>query len=233
MTVRTRRLVTSGLMTAVMLAILLGLGFWQLRRLKWKQGILAEIASAEAAPAVALPPHPTRFEKVAITGRFHPGMAVFYADEVRALGPAIVQGAYWLAPLFRPGHRPVLVNLGWVPEAWHQPLPAGTITVTGYVDPAGHRGWFAAKDNIAGRHFYTLDPHTIAQALDIGPVAPYTLVALAGPAPSVPPAAPPFAATHLPRPPNNHFQYALTWFGLAGVLAVMFLKFAYDTRREG
>lgn len=228
MTARARRLMTSGLTTAVMLAILLSLGFWQLRRLKWKQGILAEIATAEAAPAVALPAHPTRFEKVAITGQFRPGTAVLYADEVRTLGPEIIQGAYWLAPLFREGHRPVLVDLGWVPDGWRQSLPTGTVTVTGYIRSPEHRGWFAARDDITGRHFYTLDLGAIAHALGIGPVAPYALVALS----RTPKGAPPLAATHLPRPPNNHLQYALTWFGLAGVLTVTFLKFVVDTNRE-
>ena len=44
-----------GLMTVVMLAVLLGLGTWQVHRLHWKEAILAQIARAEAAPPVPLP----------------------------------------------------------------------------------------------------------------------------------------------------------------------------------
>ena len=44
-----------GVMTAAMLAVLLGLGTWQVERLHWKQDMLAQIARAEAAPAVPLP----------------------------------------------------------------------------------------------------------------------------------------------------------------------------------
>ncbi len=47
-----------------MLAVLLGLGTWQVQRLHWKRGLLAQIARAEAAPAVPLPANPEPFTKV-------------------------------------------------------------------------------------------------------------------------------------------------------------------------
>ena len=67
--------------------------------------------------------------------------------------------------------------------------------------------------------FYTLDPRAIGDALGVHNVAPFTLVALGAPA------APdgPVPADTLPRPPNNHLQYAFTWFGLAGALAAVFV----------
>ena len=37
-----RRLLVPGVMTAVMLAVLIGLGMWQLQRLQWKRGLLAQ-----------------------------------------------------------------------------------------------------------------------------------------------------------------------------------------------
>ena len=51
-----------------MLALLLGLGTWQVQRLHWKEAILARIAAAEAAPAIPLPPHPAPFTKVRVAG---------------------------------------------------------------------------------------------------------------------------------------------------------------------
>ena len=226
MTASLRRLLVPALSTAVMLAILLSLGVWQLHRLTWKQGILAEIAHAQAAPAIPLPPHPSRFQKVAVTGQFRPGLTALYADDVRET-PATVQGAYLLAPLFRANHKPLLVNLGWVPDGYHKPLPSGPITLTGYIRLPDHKGFFSAKDDIPGRHFYTLNPTTIGHALNLGQVAPYTLIILS----PTQPATPPFPATSLPRPPNNHFQYALTWFGLAGVLLITFLNYTWQTLR--
>ena len=83
----------------------------------------------------------------------------------------------------------------------------------GYVRPPEHPRWFGATDDPAARRFFALDPAAIGAALGLAEVAPFTLVAL-GPAGGVPE-----PAQALPRPPNDHLGYAITWFGLAGLLA--------------
>ena len=62
----------------------------------------------------------------------------------------------------------------------------------------------------------------------LAPFAPFILVAL-GPAP---PEGFPDPAKHLPRPPNNHLQYAITWYGLAAVLVVIFAIWSRKVLRE-
>lgn len=229
MTSKLRRLLWPGVMSGVMLVVLLGLGIWQLHRLAWKEAILAQLARAAAAPPVPLPATPSPFIKVAVTGRLLHDRQALYGVEVRDMpaGPAL--GAFLIEPLQRDGAAPVLVDLGWVPLQRTQPLslPSGPVTVTGYVHQAEQPGWFAAHDDVVGRHFYTLDPAVIGAALGLAQVAPFILVAL-GPSP---PAGLPIPAQHLPQPPNNHLQYALTWFGLAGVLVVVFLSWARKTLR--
>jgi surfeit locus 1 family protein len=37
-----------------------------------------------------------------------------------------------------------------------------------------------------------------------------------------PPKGYPDPAQHLPRPPNNHLSYAITWYGLAAGLLLVF-----------
>jgi surfeit locus 1 family protein len=213
-----------------MLAVLLGLGTWQVERLHWKQRILAQIATAEAAPPVPLHGEPSPFAKVAATGTLRNDLAAQYGVEVRdtRTGPTI--GAYLIEPLERPDGPPVLVERGWVPAERSRPLnqPRGTVTVTGYVHPAEHPGWFSAADDPATRTFYTLDPAAIGAALGLPRVAPFVLVAL-GP---TPPGLWPDPAKHLPRPPNNHLQYALTWYGLAAALAVVFMAWSRKVLRE-
>ena len=61
-----------------------------------------------------------------------------------------------------------------------------------------------------------------ARRLGFGSVAPFILVAM-GPAP---PERYPDPARHLPRPPNNHLSYAITWYGLAIALVVIFVLWA-------
>ncbi len=222
MTVR-RRLLVPALSTLVMLAILLGLGTWQVRRLAWKRALLAQIAAAEQAPAVPLPAHPGRFQKVSVRGRLLADRTALYGAEVHDAPSGPVLGGQLIVPLQRADGPTLLVDLGWVPAQRSEPLdlPAGETTIAGYVRPPDHPGLFSATDDPKARLFYTLDPAAIGAALGLPEVAPFTLVALGTP----PPRGWPEPARHLPRPLNNHLQYALTWYGLAAVLVVVFVAY--------
>ena len=96
------------------------------------------------------------------------------------------------------------------------------MTVEGYVRPSDKPGMFSATDNPAAREFYTLDASAIGSALGLHRVASFILVAM-GPSP---PERYPDPAHHLPRPPNNHLSYAITWYGLAVALVVIFVLWA-------
>jgi surfeit locus 1 family protein len=222
---RLRPLLWPGLMTAVMLAILLALGTWQLHRLAWKEAILARIDAAERAPAVPLPSAPRPFQKVIVHGRFVSGPTALYGVEVRDTARGPIMGGQLLSAFRSDDGRLILVDRGWVPASAQSrvPAPSGETDVTGFAR-APERPWvFGAPDDPAHHQFFTLDPARIAAALGLhGAVAPFTLVALG----DAPPGAVPQPAEHLPRPPNNHLSYALTWYGLALSLAVVFLSWA-------
>jgi surfeit locus 1 family protein len=226
-----RRLIGPSLMTAAMLAVLLGLGTWQVRRLAWKEAILAQIAQAEASPPVPLAPSdavPPPFTKVAVTGTLmHDRSALFGAD-VRDTPAGPDLGAFLIEPLQRPGAPPLLVERGWVPVKRTTPvaMPQGEVTIAGYVHQADIPGLFAAHDDVVGRHFYTLNPAAIGAALGLERVAPFVLIALGPPPVPGAPIALPIPAEHLPQPPNNHLQYAITWYGLAAALVVIFAIWA-------
>ena len=219
-----RRLIGPGAITMIMLAILIGLGIWQVHRLAWKRGLLADIARAETAPGVALPAKPGRFLKVHVTGRFHYEQSATYGVELRRTAEGDMLGAQIVTPLFRADGPPILVDRGWAPTDHPVTLaqPAGEVTVEGYVRPSENPGLFSPGDDPAKRVFYTLDTAKIGAALGLGQVAPFTLVALGPP----PPQGYPEPATSLPRPPNDHLSYAITWFGLAATLLVIFLLYA-------
>ena len=219
-----RRLFWPGLSALCLFAVLIGLGTWQIHRLHWKRAILAQIAHAEASPPVPLTGDPSPFTKVAVTGRLRTDLSAFYGYEVRDSRTGPQMGGFLIQPLERPGAPPLLVERGWVPQNRTTSIaePQGEVTITGYIHPADHQQWFSAADDPAARTFYTLNPQAIGAALGLHRVAPFILVAL-GPQP---PELWPDPAKHLPRPPNNHLQYALTWYGLAGVLVVMFVSWS-------
>ena len=219
-----RRLILLTLASLPVLALLLTLGTWQLRRLQWKTDLLAGIAASEAAMPQPLSTAPAPYTKVVATGRFDHAREALLSLEVRGT----TLGAHLLVPLLRPDAPPLLVDRGWVPLERTAPLerPAGEVAVTGYIRPADRREWVSAKDDIAGRRFYVFDPVAIGAALDLPGTLPFGLVALAGQPPGTTLPAP---ARSLPRPTNPHLGYAITWYGLACALVGVFAVFA--TRR--
>ncbi len=225
-----RRLLGPGLMSLAMFATLMGLGVWQLHRLAWKQALLAEIDAAVARPPAPLAAvdRSDPFQRVTVAGRLRTDLTARYGAEVRDGR----MGAQVLAVLERGASSPLLVDLGWAPEGWlltpgSAPAGGAETSLTGFLRPPEHPGWLSPRDDAPGRHVYTLDPAAIGAVLGLPGLAPYTLVVLA-PEP-LPAGAVPQPALAMPRPPNDHLSYALTWFGLATVLAVVFALWARKT----
>jgi surfeit locus 1 family protein len=219
-----RRILVPALSTLAMLIVLVGLGTWQVYRLQWKTAILAQIAAAEVEPAVPLTATPASYTKISVTGRFRFDRTAEFGAEVRDTAAGPTMGFYQIVPLQRDGAPTVLVNRGWIPQKRTAPLndPEGQMTVVGYIRSPEESHWFSATDDVAERHFYTRAPSKIAAALGVTDAAPFIVVAL-GPA-TTPGTAESFPAPaqNLPRPPNNHLSYAITWYGLAVALLVIF-----------
>jgi surfeit locus 1 family protein len=218
-----RRLFWPALTTVLMLAITLGLGVWQVQRLAWKTALLASIDRAEASPVLPLTGTPLPFHRYSASGHFS-AQEARYGAEVRQGAAGPVMGEQLIEVLLRPGELPLVVDRGWVPDDAELPPETGIVNVIGYVrDPEPH-SWLAAQDNTTTKRFYSLDPAVIGAALGFPSVSPFTLVAL-GPAGSIPD---PVQA--LPRPPNDHLSYAITWFSLSAALVVVFIIYARQAR---
>jgi surfeit locus 1 family protein len=213
-------LVLPGVLAALLAALLVGLGVWQLHRLTWKLAILAEIRAAEARPGIPLSGHPGPYAKVSVTGRLQPQLAALYGDQVETTKQGLEEGGQLIVPLARGTAPAILVDLGWIPLSDRHPasLSAGFTSLAGYLRPPDRPGLFSAPDDLVGRRFYTLDPARIGAALGLPGAAPFTLIVLGRREPGVYP----MPAEHLPHPPNNHLEYALTWFGLAAVVVFEF-----------
>ena len=225
-----RRLLWPAATAAAMFALTIGLGVWQLQRLAWKQDILAAIDRGEAAPPIPIPAEPQAFARVIAEGRFLDPVAR-YGAEVRITPAGAAMGAHLLSPLARPGGPPIIVDRGWAPLDFATAPPPGPVRIEGYIRPPEHPPRFANADDPLTRRFFALDPAAIGAALGLPGVAPYTLVEL-GPPGRLPPGQVPEPAAAMPRPPNNHLVYALTWFGLAAALAGVFATYVRQTLRR-
>ena len=90
------------------------------------------------------------------------------------------------------------------------------------------RGLFTPNDTPAKNLWFVRDPAAIAAAKGWGTVAPFYIDQEAPPAPGGLPKVGPLK----PSLPNNHLQYAVTWYGLALVVLISGIVFVRTRRRE-
>lgn len=213
----------------VAVAILCGLGFWQLRRGAEKQAFIAALNEAAAGEPKQVWGQAGPFGRVRLTGIFEGEATAF----VRVTLPEGL-GVYVMTPLRSAGER-ILVNRGFLKtgQDGRPPAvatPAGTVTVTGMRRNPEPRGWFAPPDDAGARLFATRNPPLIAQATGLQGIAADYLeaepVAGAGDPNGVD------MRGVIARIPDNHLVYALTWFGLAATLVAIFALLLLRTRSE-
>lgn len=236
-----RALIAPGLSALIVLCILLGLGFWQIARKTEKEALIARIRERSLSAPVA-PPRPEawnpardEFRHVRITGTFLNDRETL----VHGLAPGdtpgrALQGYYVLTPFRRDAGETLLVNRGFVPtelkaqDDRRDGLITGETTVTGLLRASEARGMFVPAPDPARGTWFNRDIAGIAEARGLGPVAPYLVEADAVP-----------GQKSWPRGgqlridlPNNHLQYAFTWFGIAACLVGVFSVFAWRRLRD-
>ena len=219
-----------------MLLICLALGAWQIERLFWKQDLIAQRQAAVAAAPAPLPKNLA--EARAMEFRHVSDEGVFLNDKEIFLGAASEgagQGYQILTPLLEPGGRVVFVNRGYIPSELKDPAKraigqiAGTVRVEGLLrlPPAGRPNWFLPDNRPDLNYWFWVDLPAMSAASKLDRVAPFYIDADATPNPG---GWPKGGVTRLTLP-NNHLQYAITWFSLAVVLTVIYVL--YHRRNAG
>jgi surfeit locus 1 family protein len=211
-------------------AILVALGIWQMQRLEWKRGILAEIEARIAAPPAELPeapdPEAHRYLPVAVEGRFVEGQNVggelLVLISLKGIGPAYRV----IAPFVTEDGRRILVDRGYVPDAAKAALrPGGEASLVGNLHWPDETDGFTPDPD--GALWFARDVPAMAGYLGTEPV----LLVLREPSETA------TGITPLPVDsggiPNNHLQYAITWFSLAAIWLAMTGMFAAKRRGAG
>lgn len=220
--------------TVVVFAILLGLGTWQLVRLDWKTDLIAERTARLEAPPIALPTEDAELDAVmwapvTLTGRFlHDQELLLAARSQRGN-----VGSHVLTPFVRNEGPVVLVNRGWVPDDRRDPSARaagqhqGTVTIRGLVTPGAGRNAFTPDNDPATNFWLSVDYPAMSAAVgrDLQPVV---IDADATPNPGGFPLG---GQTRLSIP-NDHLQYAITWYLLALTLVVVYVAWNRKRMRE-
>jgi surfeit locus 1 family protein len=225
----------------IALAILLGLGTWQLERRAWKEDLITRILRQTRAEPVPPPssatwePNRDEFRHVRVTGRFLNDRETLVHGLAAGETPGrALQGYYVLTPFAREDGGLVLINRGFVPTELkaqgdrRNGLIEGPTEVTGILRATEPRTMFVPEPDPTRGEWFNRDVAGIAAARGLADAAPYLIEADAVP-----------DQTTWPRGgqlridlPNNHLQYAFTWFGLAACLIGVFSVYAWRRLHE-
>jgi surfeit locus 1 family protein len=224
------------------LAVLIGLGVWQIKRLHWKEGLIAEIETRskgapiglEEATALAKQGRDPSYYRVRVEGRFHHDEERYLFSQSIADG---TPGWHMITPLETAQGDMVLVDRGFVPDSLKDPASRAAgqvgdvVTVTGIVRAPESQGLFIPDNEPAANRWFWRDLASMTRSMfpqGTKEVAPFFLEAEKS---DVPGGWPEGGQTRLDLP-NNHLQYAITWFLLAAALIVIYALYVRGLYRR-
>jgi cytochrome oxidase assembly protein ShyY1 len=233
--------------TLVMVALFIGLGVWQLQRRVAKHALIAALTERLAVAPDALP-QPAQwsalqadrdeFRRVRLTASYQRDADAM----VYSLGSAVRDdvsgpGTWAFLPARLPGGETVVINAGFVSNTMQDRgvqdravagLATGEpVVLTGYIRFPESAGVLTPAENVTKRLWFTRDHLSMARALGWGEVAPF-YIDLEAPVPDSGIPKPGPLEVHLK---DDHMQYAITWFALAGAVVIAFAVWWRAQRR--
>jgi cytochrome oxidase assembly protein ShyY1 len=235
---RPRSTVGFGVFTLAVVTLFIGLGVWQLQRRVEKHALIAALTERLAATPAALPspaqwsaldPEQDEFRRVRFTATYAPLPDAMVYSSGSAVREDISGPGTWA---FLPAHlsdgATVVINAGFVQNTMQDRaqqdravarlVTGEKVTLTGYIRFPQSSGALTPPDNPAKRLWFTRDHLAMARALGWGEVAPF-YIDLETPAPASGIPKPGALEVHLK---DDHMQYAITWFALAGAVVIAF-----------
>ncbi|HEY4090378.1 MAG TPA: SURF1 family protein [Luteibacter sp.] len=211
---------------AVVFAAFVALGTWQVHRRAWKHELIERVDARVHAQPVDAPgrgqwalvsAESDEYRRVKLSGTFLQDKSV----RVRA-STELGLGSWLMTPLRRDNGEVVLVNRGFVTPSWCAGKatcptgPAGHTMVTGLLRMTEPKGAFLQKNDPAGGRWFSRDVAAITLAGGLADAAPYFVDADAASAPGRTDGSDaPVGGLTVIAFPDNHLQYALTWYALA------------------
>ena len=235
-----------GVFTLAVVALFIGLGVWQLQRRVEKHALIAALTERlEAAPGTLpqasqwsmLTPERDEFRRVRFTATYAPPDAMVYSSGSAVREDISGPGTWAFLPARLPNGATVAINAGFVPNTMQDRaqqdhavarlITNASVTLTGYVRFPESAGALTPPENPAKRLWFTRDHLAMARTLGWGEVAPF-YIDLEAPAPASGIPKPGALEVHLK---DDHTQYAITWFTLAGAVVFAFAVWWRAQRR--
>jgi cytochrome oxidase assembly protein ShyY1 len=233
-----RGIVGLGIFTLLTLALLIDLGVWQLQRRVEKHALIAQLTERLAAAPGALPfpaqwsaltPARDEFRRVRFSATYESRPdAMVYSSGSAIRDDVSGPGTWAFLPARLPTGETVVINTGFVQNTMQDRsqqdravarfVTGAPVTLTGYIRFPESAGALTPREDIAKRLWFTRDHLAIARALGWGEIAPF-YIDLEQPMPESGIPKPGPLEVHLK---DDHLQYAITWFGLAGAVVIAF-----------
>jgi len=235
---RRRGLAGFGIFTLAMVAVFVGLGLWQLQRRVEKHALIAALTDRLAAAPGALPspsewstltPAQDEFRRVSFTATYASVPdAMVYSSGSSVREDVSGSGTWAFMPVRLANGETVVINAGFVQNtmqdrgqedrAVHRLVTGEPVTLTGYLRFPEAAGLLTPAEDTRKRLWFTRDHLAMARALGWGNVAPF-YIDLERPVPESGIPKPGPLEVHLK---DDHMQYAITWFALAGAVVIAF-----------
>jgi cytochrome oxidase assembly protein ShyY1 len=228
--------------TLVMVTLFVGLGMWQLQRRTEKHALIAALTERLAVAPESLPPpaqwsgltpDKDEFRRVSFAATYQrlPD-AMVYSSGSAVRDDISGPGTWAFMPARLPDGETVVINTGFVQNTMQDRdqqdrsvkrlVNNEPVTLTGYIRFPEKAGTLTPSENLAKRLWFTRDHLAMARALGWGEgdqkIAPF-YIDLETPVPTggIPKPGP--LEVHVK---DDHLQYAITWFGLAGAVLIAF-----------
>ena len=206
-------------------AVLLWLGNWQLDRLAWKQTVLEQIDQRIAAPAVPVPPIPDPSEdmylQVFAEGRFGQEYIRVLVSQKR------IGAGYRVISAFKTEGRRILVDRGFIDLSNSSDIQADqAVVVQGNLHWPDEVDGFTPAPDLEKNIWFARDVRALSEALQTQPIL---IVAsqISPPDQNIKPLEIDSSAI-----PNDHLQYAVTWFSLAAIWIMMSAAFLWRSQKK-
>lgn len=209
--------------------ILVWLGTWQMQRLEWKQGILNEIEERitgpfqDIPPLTAIIPERDRYTPVALVGEIGDDELLVLVSQKR-----VGAGYRVISPYTLNGGRRILLDRGFTPvdqRDANRSRAQEEVEVQGNLHWPDDRTSSTPENDVENNTWFARDIEQMADALDTEPV----MVIARNMSP------PDAGVTPLPVDtsgiPNDHLQYAITWYSLAVIWVIMTGAFIWRQRK--
>lgn len=225
---KTRPSLAMKISAGLSLVILLTLGTWQVDRLFWKQGLIDSRQAQAEMPPIAVPTDTVlnpdmNFRSAYAEGRYLNDQEKYLMARTRRGNV----GFQLITPLEQEDGRIILVNRGWVPTDFREPdtrpesLIDGPVRVTGILRMPAEKHWAQPDNDPLKNQWFYVDVNHMAEDTGAELASPYYLELDN----SSVPGGLPIGGQAKVELPNNHLEYAITWYSLALTLVVIFVLY--------